>query len=160
MFPQTTLLNSDSTGALLSGPASPVFQTGHFFVQPICLLVAYLPIAAGARQHKHDLEEVRSILENTSSAPHYPFHPRKEHTNRKKKGSSHVQEPTQPAAVQWSGTLTPDPDLLLTTGPERKCSDGFKSVRTSSKPWPFSEFKRHLSYVVNISNNQLVTAGL
>lgn len=99
MFSQTTLPNSDSTGAFLWGPAvssSPVIQTGHFFVWPICLLVTYLPTAPAARQHKHDLEE-GSILQKPLQHPIILFIP-KERTQTGKK--DHLESRSQ---QQFSG---------------------------------------------------------
>lgn len=92
--------------------ASPVVQTGPFFVRPICLLVALISlITPGARQHKHDLGEEKRILQKVLQHPIILFIP-KDGTGRGKKDSPCIQEPKHRTIAQWSGTLTPDPELF------------------------------------------------
>lgn len=92
--------------------ASPVIQTGHFFVRPICLSVAYLPIAPGGKttQTQNQEEEGRSILQKALQHPITLFIPDQREDANRKKGSSHVQEPAWPKTVRWGGKLTPDTD--------------------------------------------------
>lgn len=83
---------------------SPVAQTGRLFSGTVCLLVAYLPTNPGAKQHKCDQQEARTILEKPL------WHAGnllilKQRTQTGKKGSSRVQEPKQVVTLRWSGTL-------------------------------------------------------
>lgn len=84
MFSQTTSPNSDSTGVLLSGAfVCFICHTNRTFLCPTYLFIGCL--SPGARQHKHDLEEGRSIsFKNLFSTPLSFSSPKIGHKQEKK----------------------------------------------------------------------------
>lgn len=106
-----------------TGAVGFVWRTNRTFLCPtlICLLVAYLPNSSRGKTTQTGLRRKGGVsFRNLFSTPlsfSFPPPPKEEDTNRKKR-----DHPGTNGANNW--TLTPDPDPLLTTGAERKCSAG------------------------------------
>lgn len=115
---QTNLSNSDSncslslkTGRVSLLPLSHKQDISLFGLFVYWLLISLLLLRQGNTNTAQRKEGVS--FKNLFNTPLSFSSPKKGH--KQEKGSSSLQEPTWPTSVQWSGTLTPDPDLLLTS---------------------------------------------
>lgn len=155
MLPKTTLPNSDFNWSPFVR-AGGVYFTCHTNRTFLCLHYLFIgclsPHSSWGKATQTQPRGRKPYPSKTSSAPHYPFHPQREDTNRGKKKDHPGTNVANNSSVEWNSDA-------WSKAAERKCSDGFKSVHTSSKPQLFEEFK-HLLRFLSFSNNQAVADRL